>query len=132
MKQIGREGLNRYVVRRMKVGGDDRSVFVSMWGTRLAYSTVCAVFLQLVRSIGLRGEPGTLGPCIHDIRHTFAVRTLEACEGSKDEIARHMLALSTYLGHTHLSDTYYYLHATPKLMEETSRAGELMFRGGSA
>ena len=127
-----REGLNRYVVRRMEVGGDDRSVFVSMWGTRLAYSTVCAVFLHLIRSIGLRGEPGTSGPRIHDIRHTFAVRALEACDGGKDEIVRHILALSTYLGHAHLSDTYYYLHATPKLMEETALAGERLFRGGSA
>ena len=64
--------------------------------------------------------------------HTFAVRSLEACRGGKEEIARHMLALSTYLGHAHLSDTYYYLQATPKLMEETARSGESLFRGGSA
>ena len=93
-------------------------VFISMWGTRLAYRTVNAVFLELIRSIGLRGGPGTPGPCIHDLRHTFAVRSLEACHGGKEEIARHMLALSTYLGHAHPSDTYYYLQATPKLMEE--------------
>ena len=42
-----------------------------------------------------------------------------------------MLALSTYLGHTHPSDTYYYLQATPKLMEATACAGEALFRGGS-
>lgn len=127
-----REGLNRYLVHRREVGGDDESLFISMWETRLAYPTVCAVFLQLTRSIGLRGEPGTSGPCIHDLRHTFAVRVLEACQGPKEEIARHMLALSTYLGHAHPSDTYYYLHATPKLMEDTALAGEVLFRGGSA
>lgn len=126
------EGLDRYVVRRKEVGGDDRSVFVSLWGTRLAYPTVCTVFLELTRSIGLRGGPGISGPCIHDIRHTFAVRALEACQGGRDEIVRHMLALSTYLGHAHASDTYYYLHATTKLMEDTALAGEVLFRGGSA
>jgi integrase len=126
-----RAGLDRYLSRRRQVGGDDRSLFISMWGTRLAYPTVCAVFLELTRSVGLRGGPGTPGPCMHDFRHTFAVRALEACHGAKDEIARHMLALSTYLGHAHPSDTYYYLQATPKLMEETARAGEALFRGGS-
>lgn len=127
-----REGLDRYLVRRRQIVSEDRSVFLSMWGTRLAYSTVCSVFLELTRSIGLRGGPGSPGPCLHDFRHTFAVRALEACPGRKEDIARHMLALSTYLGHAHPSDTYYYLQATPKLMEETACASEALFRGGSA
>ena len=126
-----RDGLGRYIARRQQVSGD-APLFVSMLGTRLAYSTVAATFRELTRSIGLRGEPGKPGPCIHDFRHTFAVRVLENCRGGKDEIACNMLALSTCLGHAHLSDTYYYLHATPKLMEETSRAGENLFRGGAA
>lgn len=127
-----REALERYVARRKLVCSDDRSLFISMWGTGLAYSTVRAVFLELARSVGLRRGTGRSGPCMHDLRHTFAVRSLEACSGDKEKIARHMLALSTYLGHAHLSDTYYYLQATPKLMEETARAGESLFRGGSA
>jgi len=127
-----RKGLDRYLARRKQFFDDDPFFFVSMWGTRLAYRTVYAVFLELMRSVGLRGAPGTPGPCIHDMRHTFAVRALEACHGGKEEIALHLLALSTYLGHAHLSDTYYYLHATPKLMEETARTGEVLFQGGSA
>ena len=126
------QGLDRYLTRRRQSGGVDRALFISMWGTRLAYSTVFAVFLKLTRSIGLRGGPGTPGPCIHDFRHTFAVRALEACHGSKEEISRHLLALSTYLGHAHPSETYYYLHATPKLMLEMARDGEAFFHGGSA
>lgn len=126
-----REGLARYVTRRRQVKDHDSSLFISMLGTQLAYSTVIAVFLELTRSIGLRGVTGTSGPCIHDFRHTFAVRSLETCEGGKVEIARHMLALSTCLGHAHLSDTYYYLQATPKLMDEMACAGEALFLGGS-
>ncbi|MDC0935094.1 tyrosine-type recombinase/integrase [Pirellulales bacterium] len=127
-----REGLDRYITRRMTAGRGDNSLFISMWNTRLAYPTVVATFLGLTRSIGLRGEPGTPGPCLHDFRHTFAVRALEACDGGKEKIARHMLALSTYLGHAHLSDTYYYLQATPKLLQETADAGEALFRGGAS
>ncbi len=62
-------GVERYLVLRRRVAGSDRSVFVSLWGTGLSYSTVYAVFLKLMRSIGLRGSPGNPGPCIHDLRH---------------------------------------------------------------
>jgi integrase len=124
------QGLHRYLVRRRQVGGTCRSLFVSLWGTGLTYSTVYPVFLDLMRSIGLRGGPGSPGPCIHDLRHTFAVRALEQCTGSEEEIGRHVLALSTYLGHAHPSDTYYYLQATPKLLEGIARAGERLFQEG--
>lgn len=125
-------GLDRYLVLRKKVAGPDRSVFVSLWGTGLRYPTVCRVFLELARSTGLRPGPGTPGPRLHDARHTFAVRALEACRGGGAEIARHILALSTYLGHAHPSDTFWYLHATPKLMQGIACAGEHFFEGGQS
>jgi hypothetical protein len=40
-----------------------------------------------------------------------------------------MLALSTYLGHAHVSDTYWYLQATPKLMTQIAEAGENLHQG---
>lgn len=124
-------GIERYLVLRRRVASADRSVFVSLWGTGLSYSTVYAVFLKLMRSIGLRGSPGSPGPRIHDLRHTFAVRALEQSNGVGSEaVAQHILALSTYLGHAHPSDTYWYLQATPKLLEGISRAGEALFNGG--
>ena len=43
------------------------------------YNTVAPIFLRLARLVGLRGEPGQPGPRIHDLRHTFAVRSLEQC-----------------------------------------------------
>lgn len=89
-----------------------------------------AVFLRLARSIGLRGkQPGRPGPRIHDLRHTFAVRSLEQCRHDRETVARHVVALSTYLGHAHVTDTYWYLHATPILMEQIAEAGEALHRG---
>jgi len=125
-----RRGLERYLAQRERVGGANSSFFVSMWGAGLSYSTVYPVFLQLMRSAGLRGGPGSPGPCIHDLRHTFAARALEQCSGNAGEVARHVLALSTYLGHAHPSDTYWYLQATPKLMERIGCRGEALFEGG--
>ena len=93
----------------------------------LSYSRANQTFLQLTRSIGLRDKPGLSGPCIHDLRHTFAVRSLERCSGDSADVARHVLALSTYLGHAHPSDTYWYLQATPKLLTNIAEAGEILF-----
>jgi integrase len=122
-----RKGLESYLALRHRRCAIDKSVFLSLWDKGLSYSRVNAVFLERMRLIGLRGAPGTPGPCIHDLRHTFAVRALEAAEGNREDIARHILALSTYLGHAHPSDTYWYLQATGKLMEGISEAAEHLF-----
>ncbi len=37
-----------------------------------------------------------------------------------------MLALSTTLGHVNVTDTYYYLEATPVLMRQVSEATEIL------
>jgi integrase len=121
--------LDEYLIRRTQVGTSSPAVFVSQQGTALSYSTVVTVFLSLIRAIGLRAGPGQPGPCLHDLRHTFAVRSLEQCGTDPDNVKRHMLALSTYLGHAHVSDTYWYLQATPKLMTQIAEAGENLHQG---
>lgn len=127
-----RAGLERYLALRLRRCVEDTAVFLSLWDRGMSYPRVNAVFLGLMRSIGLRGEPGTPGPCLHDLRHTVAVRALEAAEGDGEDIARHILALSTYLGHAHPSDTYWYLQATPKLMAGISDAAERLVVGAGS
>jgi len=121
--------LRGYLAQRGKVSACDPNFFVSANGRRLCYDTVKSVFLKLVRSVGLREGPGLPGPRIHDLRHTFAVRSLEQCAGDRRSIDRHMLALSTYLGHAHVADTYWYLQATPILTAQIACAGEVLFSG---
>ena len=60
---------------------------------------------------------------------TTAVRALESCPTGYDCVTRHILALSTYLGHTHVTDTYWYLQATPHLMTGIADACELFIQG---
>lgn len=124
------DALDQYLVTRHRLGTLNSALFVSASGTSPAYSTVIANFLQLARSIGLRGGPGQPGPCIHDLRHTFAVRSLEQCRQDRDTVDRHIVALSTYLGHAHVTDTYWYLHSTPILMSQIAAAGEAFHQGG--
>jgi integrase len=125
-----RQGLEAYLAVRRRTGGSCPHVFLSAHGGALPYSTVVATFLRLVRRCGLRVGPGQPGPRIHDMRHTFAVRSLEQCRGDREAVRRHMVALSTYLGHAHISDTYWYLQATPALLRDVAAASEALARGG--
>ena len=90
------------------------------------------VFLRLLDRTGLRGAHAGRDPRIHDLRHTFAVRSLEQCSHDRTVVARHIVALSTYLGHAHVTDTYWYLQATPVLMGQIAEAGEALLTGGAA
>ena len=123
--------LHIYLIAREKHVGNDDALFLSEWGMRMRYPTVIAAFLKLVRGIGIHPGPGKKGPRIHDLRHTFAVRSLEQCRGDRQAVSRHMLALSTYLGHTHLSDTYWYLQATPRLLADIADQGETLAHRGT-
>jgi len=123
-------GLQQYlnIRERMKTTAD--TVFVSKHGTAIPYPTMNQTFLHLARMARLRPGPGLGGCRIHDLRHTFAVRSLEQCVGDRKSVARHMTALSTYLGHAHVSDTYWYLQATPRLLFDVAKAAEALHRGG--
>jgi integrase len=60
-------------------------------------------------------------PRIHDLRHTFVSRRLERWYSEGRDVERHLLALSTYIGHAKVTDTYWYLTATPQLMAIAAR-----------
>ena len=122
--------LDAYLSVRLRVGTNDRALLVGNNGRAVPYDTVAATFLRLARAIGLRDAPGKPGPRIHDMRHTFAARSLEQCRQDRNAIARHLLALSTYLGHAHVTDTYWYLEATPILKRQIAEAGEAHLREG--
>ena len=65
-----------------------------------------------------------IGPeTLHYLCHSFAVRSLEQM-GDREDPDRHMLALSTYLGHAHVSGTYWYLEATPALLRGIAKTTE--------
>jgi integrase len=130
LHESSRQGLKRYLDFRRRIKTAATQVFISKNGTALPYSTVNATFLYLARSADLRPGPGLNGCRIQDFRHTFAVRSLEQCAGDRKAIARHISALSTYLGHAHVSDTYWYLQATPKLLGDVAAAAEALYLGG--
>jgi len=90
-------------------------------GMALSASTVRKTFLQLCVQTGLRGLEDRTGPRLHDLRHRFATETLLRWYRSGEDIERRLLALSTFLGHSRTSGTYWYISACPELMGEAAR-----------
>lgn len=95
--------------------------FVAERGGRLLHQHVYRVFWRLSRETGLRQASEHTGPRIHDFRHRFAIRTLLGWYRDGLEVEQRLPLLSTYLGHTCVRDTYWYLSACPPLMEEAAR-----------
>ena len=92
------------------------SFFVSMAGTRLIYQSFSKTFHGLVRQAGLQQRSASCRPRPHDLRHTFAVRTLLDWYRAGLDVEAQMPRLSTYLGHFEPRNTYWYLSATPELL----------------
>ena len=127
-----RAALDSYIRRSRRDQRAGDALFIGDHGRRPSYVTLYALFLRIARETGLRGLPGEKGPRLHDLRHTFAVRSLEGCGGDRRAISRHMLALATYMGHADPSHTWWYLQATPALMQHIAEAGEALMAEGRA
>ncbi|MFN3629410.1 MAG: tyrosine-type recombinase/integrase [Casimicrobiaceae bacterium] len=119
-----RTALERYLSQRQALAPLDDHVFVSLRGTPLIREPVTRVFHDLVKRIGLPQGAGLPRISPHSLRHTFAVRALLTCPDGRERIARHMVALSTYLGHVDAAATYWYLQATPELLRDIASCSE--------
>ena len=95
--------------------------FLSERGTPLTVWSVQQTFVHLSRRIGLRGATDRFGPRLHDLRHSFAVRTLLHWYHTGVDVEQRMPTLSASLGHAHVNDTFWYLSATPELLREGTR-----------
>jgi len=83
----------------------------------------------LSKQIGLRGPSDKHGPRIHDLRHRFATMTLLRWYRSGKDVERRLPFLSAYLGHVHVSDTYWYLSAWPELMQQANEPSRTVLGG---
>lgn len=96
-------------------------------GTRITQRSARYNFVIVSRAVGLRPpgprrRPGC-GPRLHDMRHRLAAKTLIRWYREGRNVERELPKLSTYLGHVHVVDTYWYLEAVPELLQvATERA----------
>lgn len=115
--------LRHYAARRDRLCPNPhcRSFFLAERGTRVTEWALRWTFVKLSRQIGLRASTDSKGPRLHDFRHRFAVNTLVQWYRHGVDVERHLPHLATYLGHAHVTDTYWYLTATPELLELAAR-----------
>jgi integrase len=116
-----RDILADYIARRERFFGRQplsSYLFVSSRGNRLDIGDIHRTFYLLSRQIGLRGLTDSRGPRLHDMRHRFAVNTILQWYRAGEDVERRLPILSTYLGHVHVADTFWYLSAWPELMRE--------------
>ncbi len=108
--------LRRYMAIRQRYGdtGAEALMFVSSTGKRLPKRTVHHGYAQ-VR--------------IHDLRHTFVCRRVQLWHDRGVDIDNAMAALSTYVGHAKVSDTYWYLTGVPDLMAVAGKRFEVFAAG---
>jgi integrase len=95
--------------------------FVFDYARPASTRSVQHAFRLLRRKLKWRARGAHRVPRIHDLRHTFVSRRLERWYSEGIDVERHLLALSTYIGHAKVTDTYWYLTATPQLMAMAAR-----------
>jgi integrase/recombinase XerD len=126
-----RKALEHYIERRCQEAGACVYLFPSMKGQKLHANTVRHVFRRLVLSLGIARREDKPRPRLHDLRFFFANQALTNCSDDHKGISRHMVALTTYLGHSDVRNSYWYLEATPKLLSRIAESCEDFVNGGS-
>lgn len=125
------EALEGYLEARRQRAGESDWLFPSVEHREIYPTTVNYTFRCILRRAGIAPERRPQ-PRIHDLRHTFATRVLQQCGAGRGEVARHFVALSTYLGHVNIRGTYWYLEATPELMTDIAAAAEMLMEESAA
>jgi integrase len=122
--------LARYAAVRRSYAHGPRSdyFFRTDHASALEKMAVETTFKRLRARLGWTEKGRARRPRIHDLRHTFAVRRLILWYEEGADIDCRILALSTYLGHARVTDTYWYLSAVPELLALTSRRFEYFAR----
>ncbi|MGO9773195.1 MAG: tyrosine-type recombinase/integrase [Roseiarcus sp.] len=129
--------LHAYRVERMRLLGETRGAFFRNEAGRRS-TDYCAryTFARVCQDIGLcetqRFCKHGRGPRIHDLRHTFAVRTIMEWYRKGLDPDREMLKLTTYLGHAQPDCTYWYIEAVPELLRLASMRAERSLAEGRA
>lgn len=110
--------LHDYVRRKNEICPQPKvsRFFLSESGGRVTVNSAECTFRRLSHQIVFHGPKDRYGPRIHDLRHTFAVRTLQNWYRLGWNVEQHLPKLASYLGHVHVNDTYWYLTGTPELL----------------
>lgn len=94
-----------------------QTLFVTSNATRPLAGNIQQGFRALTRVCRLPAGTGNNEPRLHDLRHSFAVNALIDAHRAGVDVDARIAALATYLGHVSPSSTYWYLTASPQLLD---------------
>lgn len=118
-----------YLALRQLFDTSEQHIFLSLRHRPLGPDAARYAFHEARTAAGIPRQATRRIPRLQDMRHTFAIRCLQACSTGRESAHRHMLALTTYLGHARLEDTYWYLESTPELLSDIASAAECFIYG---
>jgi site-specific recombinase XerD len=115
--------LSDYAAHRQRVcGGDETSIFLISEAGPLSYQTIRAWLRRVTQRLEITAKDGARRPCLHSLRHGFAVARVVAWQEAGIDVRSWMPHLSTYLGHVSPAESYWYLTATPELLSGAADA----------
>jgi integrase/recombinase XerD len=120
------EALRRYLTARRRLGfapATNGPLFVSSSRERLSINSAEVAFRKIVEIARVRDAEGRR-PRLHDLRHTFAVRTVTRWHRRRRNASVLLALLSTYLGHVGIQSTQYYLQPNDGLLQAAGRRFE--------
>lgn len=106
-----------YLQVRAKLAPPTGPLLIGAKGGRLNLTSARAAFRALVNDLQLPVAPGCRAPRLHDARHSFAVNALIEAHRQGLDVDARIATLSNYLGHVDPAHTYWYLTASPQLMQ---------------
>lgn len=111
------ECLRRYrIANQMQIGVDaDSFFFPNARGEQYSQRTVYDKFRTVLWQSGIPHQGQGKGPRVHDLRHTFAVNSLQKTIQAGIDPYVSMPVLMAYMGHSKLSSTEYYLRLTAEI-----------------
>lgn len=124
------DALKRYGKQRQKylLQNDANWLFVGRNGRAVSYGQAAYTFRSLRARLGWNQQPV---PRLHDLRHNFATGCLIEGYRQGEDVGQKVLLLATYLGHSSIHDTYWYLSAVPELLALTHARWADAARGGA-
>jgi len=127
------EHLRGYLLERnrFRLPQPSNTFFLSGRGRPLSYKGLRRIFAQLARVADIKKRTdGRRGPCLHSLRHGFAIERLLVWYRAGLDVSSWLPHLSVYLGHLNKEETYWYLTATPELLTVAGNAFSRYADGG--
>lgn len=121
----------REQVNELSKGNLDKSAFFVTTGGKPLNSRALQYAFQNIRESIDVSDSGYKHARLYDFRHTFATRTIRSWMEKGLDVNTKLFLLSTYMGHIHPEDTYWYISSTPELLELSSGIYEDVFGGSN-